>query len=104
MVQSRSEILAHILGGKSNKWIAHEAHHGRDLIQEIRQPLHSPSTLFTLKHPLGIPRNVTSELTVYLGRLVRILKESGDFQSISKSAVHTILRFTALRAQWLTWS
>jgi hypothetical protein len=53
MIRPRTEVLTQITARKSDRWIARETHHGRDLIQTIRHGLSSPGNLFTLEHPLG---------------------------------------------------
>lgn len=102
MIQGRTEILTHITGGKSDRWIARETHHGRDLIRQVRHGLNSPSNLFILQHPLGASRKVTPEVISEVERLTcqdshlecvhlaRILDESADFPNVGKSTVHQI--------------
>jgi hypothetical protein len=59
LIRSKTEILSHIVAGKSDKWIARDTHHGRDLIRGIRHDLSSPRNLFNLEHPLGARRKAT---------------------------------------------
>jgi hypothetical protein len=42
MTQWKTKIVKHVAGGKSNRWIACETHHGHDVIQEIGDGLDSP--------------------------------------------------------------
>jgi hypothetical protein len=60
--QSRNEIQTQIARGKSDKRIARETLHCRDLIREICRVLNSRNDLFTLEHPLGAPQKVPREL------------------------------------------
>jgi hypothetical protein len=55
MIQSRTKIVTPITGGKSERWIARETDHGRDLIREVRPSLYSSGDLFALKHLHGVP-------------------------------------------------
>jgi hypothetical protein len=102
MVQARTEILAHIASGKSDRWIARETHHGRDLIRDVRRGMKSPNELFQLKHELGAPRKVIGELIAeielltqqhpHLGcvALSHLLNEFPDLPNVGKSTLHTI--------------
>jgi hypothetical protein len=60
--QSRNEIPTQITRGKSDKRIARETIHCRDLIPEICRVFNLPNDLFTLEHPLGAPQKVPREL------------------------------------------
>jgi hypothetical protein len=43
MIQSRSEILTHIVRGKSDRRISRKINHGRDLSRELCRGLNSPA-------------------------------------------------------------
>jgi hypothetical protein len=63
MILRRSEILAQIAAGKSNKWIARNSGHGRHLIREVRATLATcPSQISILHHALGTPTKLCSEV------------------------------------------
>jgi hypothetical protein len=62
-VARRSEILAQIAKGRSNKWIAKNCHHGRELIREVRAALDAdPSEIYRLHHASGAPKKINPEL------------------------------------------
>jgi hypothetical protein len=55
LVARRSEIIAQIAKGRSNKWIAKNCHHGRELIHEVRAALDAdPSEIYRLHHAMVI--------------------------------------------------
>jgi hypothetical protein len=57
MILRRGKILAQMVAGKSNAWIARNYGHGRSLICEIRPALDTePSRLFVLHHAIGAPK------------------------------------------------
>jgi hypothetical protein len=63
-VACRSEILTHIAKGRSNKWIAKNCHHGRELIREVRATLDAdPSEIYRLHRAIGAPKKITPEVT-----------------------------------------
>jgi hypothetical protein len=97
MTPPRSEIRPYITRGKSDRWMARETHHGRDLIREVRRGLNSPSDLFSLKHSLGSRRKVNNDIISEIAQLTRrnpglrctrltdILCASDDFPTVHKS-------------------
>jgi hypothetical protein len=61
MILRRSEILAQIAAGKSNKWIARNYGHGRHLIREVRAALAAdPSQIYVLDNAFGAPTKLRS--------------------------------------------
>jgi hypothetical protein len=102
MIQPRSEIITYIAIGKSDREIAGETHHGRDLTCEVRRGVDSASGLFALKHSLGALRKVNNDLISELAQLTRrsprltcihladILSASDDFPTVHKSTAHKI--------------
>jgi hypothetical protein len=107
---------------QSDRWIARETHHGRDLIREIRRGLNSLNDPLIRKHIFRAARKVTSELMAKADRLTRrdprlgckylahILDESTKFPSVSECTVYKILPSNVsrarwrIRSQWLTYS
>jgi hypothetical protein len=70
MVARRSEILAQIAKGRSNKWIAKNCHHGRQLICEVRTALDAhPNEIYWLHHAIGAPKKITPEVTRRINQL-----------------------------------
>jgi hypothetical protein len=106
MLQRRTEILRHIVGGKNDKRFAHRARHGRDLIHQLKLPNDSEP----LEHPLVVPGKVSGEVVLQVDPLIRrhpglgckclahIIDESTDFPSATKSTVHKSSRSTESRA------
>jgi hypothetical protein len=102
MIQSRTQILMHIAGRKSDRRITCETHHGCNLVREIRHDRNSSSDRFILKQMIRAPRKVTSELTVNSDHLARrdprlrcrypacVSENSADSPRVSKSRVQTI--------------
>jgi transposase len=100
MLLRRSEILAQIAAGKSNKWIAKHCGHGPDLIRRVRASLdEDPTQIFALEHALGAPRKISpgvlgriAELTASNRRmssdaLARIISAEPEMPTISSSSV-----------------
>jgi hypothetical protein len=99
MIRSRTEVIAHTAAGERDRWITRETHHGRDLIRGLRHGLSSPANLFTLEQPLVATRKVTAALISAIEQLTRdnpclarkslarILEESADFPSVSKTCI-----------------
>jgi hypothetical protein len=76
MVAYRSEILAQIANGRSNKWIAKNCHHGRELIREMRAALDAdPSEICRLHRDIGAPKKITPEVTRRINQLTAANRE-----------------------------
>jgi hypothetical protein len=103
IVARRSEILAQIAKGRSNKWIATNCHHGRELIREVRAALDAdPSGIHRLHHAIGTPKQITPEVTRRIDQLTaanremlseaiaRIASETSGMPKISSSSVDTV--------------
>jgi hypothetical protein len=89
MILRRSEILAQIAAGKSNKWIARNYGHGRHLIREVRTALVAyPSQIYVLHHPLGAPTKICSEV------LDRINALAASNREMSSAALAEIITAT----------
>jgi hypothetical protein len=56
----RSNILAQLAKGRSNKWITKNCHHGRELIREVRA---DPSEIYWLHHAIGAPKKIIPDVT-----------------------------------------
>jgi hypothetical protein len=102
MIQGRTDVLLNVDGGKREGWITRESHHGRILIQYVH--MNSLSDLFDRTYLLRAPRKVVSDvdrLTCHGCKYsARFLEESSDFASVSKCAVHKMLRSRGPRAGW----
>jgi hypothetical protein len=100
MIRWRTDTLSHAAGGKNGRRI------GCDLSREMPRGVNLPSDLFASEHVLGAPLMITRELRGEVDRLARgdprlahkylarILEESSDLPSVSKSAIHKTLRST----------
>jgi hypothetical protein len=102
-IAKRSEILAHITAGRSNKSIAKHCHHGRTLIRSIREALdRNLSEIFSSVHPLGAPKKITPEVTARIDEITsanrkmssesvaQIIRGTEGMPKISASSVRTI--------------
>jgi hypothetical protein len=103
MVARRSETLAQIAKGRSNKWIAKNCHHGRELIREVRAALDAdPSEIYRLHHVIGALKKITPEVTRWIDQLTaanrelpseaitRIVSETPGMPKILSSSVDTV--------------
>jgi hypothetical protein len=71
-IAKRSEVLAHIAAGRSNKWGAKDCHHGRTLIRSIREAFdRNPSETFSSVHALGAPKKITLDVTARIDEIMR---------------------------------
>jgi hypothetical protein len=69
MLQRRVDIITLMTHGRSDRWIARQSGHGRNLIRKVRESLDAhPHDLITLYHQLGAPRKMTPEV---MGRIDR---------------------------------
>jgi hypothetical protein len=103
MISRRSEILAQIAKGRSNKWIAKNCHHGQELIREVRTALDAdPSEIYRLHHAIGAPKTITPEVTRLIDQftaanrempseaIARIVSETSGMSKICSSSVNTV--------------
>jgi transposase len=103
MAARRSKILARITKGRSNKWIAQNYHHGRELIHEVHTALDpDPSEIYQLYHAIGAPKKITPEVTRRIDQLTaanrempseaiaRIVSETPGIPKISSVSVDTV--------------
>jgi hypothetical protein len=76
MILRRSEILAQIAAGKSNKWIARNYGHGPHLIREVRAVLAADlSQIYIIHHALGAPTKLRSEVLDRINTLTASSRE-----------------------------
>jgi hypothetical protein len=105
IVARGSEIFAQIAKEGSNKGIAKNCHHGRELIREVRAALNAdPSEIYQLHHAIGAPKKITPEVTRWIDQLTaanrempseaiaRIVSETPGMPKISSSSVNTVRR------------
>jgi hypothetical protein len=87
MILRRSEILAHIAAGKSNRWIAKNCRHGRELISQVRTSLDTDaSEIDVLEHPIDAPTKITPEITERIRELTDVN------QQMSSDAIARIIK------------
>jgi hypothetical protein len=89
MILRRSEILAHIAGGKSNTSIARNCGHGRDVIRQIRAALEEePSQISVLFHTIGAPTKLLPDV------MERINEPPAANRAMSSNAIPRIIGAT----------
>jgi hypothetical protein len=87
MTLRRSEILAQIAAGKSDKWIAWNYGHGRHLIREVRAAhAADPSQIYVLRHALGAPTKLRSEV---LDRINTLTVSNREMSSVAIAEIIT---------------
>jgi hypothetical protein len=103
MVQRRSEILALIAVGRSNRWIAGHYGHGRSLLRKVRETLaRDPSQISVLHHAIGAPKQIVPVVTAKIDDLTaanrpmpstvvaRIITETANMPALSPLSVRHV--------------